>query len=105
MLPRLEISSAPWQPARPDGGPVRQRWLDAHGALVAAGGADANGWWMHWPRLATYVFEGAGTVVAHAAANADPAAVTDSYARGVLPVVLLAREHEALHASAVLHDG
>ena len=91
MLPRLEMSSAPWRPARPDGVPVRQRWLDADGALVAAGGADANGWWMRWPRLATYVFEAGGNVIAHAAPGADPAVVTDSYARGVLPVVLLAR--------------
>jgi hypothetical protein len=60
---------------------------------------------MHWPRLATYVFGAAGDVLAHIAPGQDPAAVTDSYARGVLPVVLLAREHEALHASAVLHDG
>jgi hypothetical protein len=105
MLPRLEIASAPWHPERPDGGPVRQRWLDVEGAVVATGGADADGWWMHWPRLATYVFGAAGDVLAHVAAGADPAAVTDSYARGVLPVVLLAREHEALHASGVLQDG
>jgi hypothetical protein len=105
MLPRLEISSEPWHPARPDGGPVRQRWLDVEGALVATGGADVDGWWMHWPHLATYVFRAAGDVVAHIRAGADRARVTDSYFRGVLPVVLLAREHEALHASGVLHDG
>jgi hypothetical protein len=84
---------------------VRQRWLDVGGALVAAGGANRDGWWMHWPRLATYVFGAEGHVRAHAAPGGNPADISDSYARGVLPVVLLAREHEALHASAVLHGG
>ena len=105
MLPRLEISSAPWRPARPDGGPVRQRWLDVGGALVAAGGANRDGWWMRWPNLATYAFGAEGDVCAHTAARSSPADIADSYARGVLPVVLLAREHEALHASAVLFGG
>jgi hypothetical protein len=84
---------------------VRQRWLDAGGALVAAGGATGDGWWMHWPHLATYVFGAEGHVRAHAAPSSHPADIADSYTRGVLPVVLLAREHEALHASAVLHGG
>jgi hypothetical protein len=105
MLPRLQISSAPWHPARPDGGPVRQRWLDVDGALVAAGGANGDGWWMNWPNLATYAFGAEGDVCAHSTGRSSTADITDSYARGVLPVVLLAREHEALHASAVLYGG
>ena len=105
MLPRLEISSAPWRPARPDGGPVRQRWLDVDGGLVASGGANRDGWWMQWPNLATYAFGTEGDVCAHSAARSNPDDIADSYTRGVLPVVLLAREHEALHASAVLCGG
>lgn len=105
VFPRLEISSASWRPELPGGGPVRQRWLDVNGALVAAGGADRGGWWMHWPHLATYVFRPRGDVFAHPAPGSTPADITDSYTRGVLPVVLLAQEHEALHASGVSHGG
>jgi hypothetical protein len=60
---------------------------------------------MEWPHLATYTFGTAGDVVAHPATGGDPEHISDSYLRGVLPVVLLAREHEALHASAVSCGG
>jgi hypothetical protein len=103
-FPRLHISSDPWHPAQPGGGPVRQRWLDANGSLVATGGADKDGWWMHWPYLATYVFGATGDVLAHPEPASHPEHITDSFARGVLPLVLVAREHEALHASAVSAD-
>jgi hypothetical protein len=81
---------------------VRQRWLDAFGRLVAFGGQSEAGWWMRWPGLGTYTFSTAGPVVVEPQRGTDPARLTDSYLRGVVPVVLLAREHEALHASAVL---
>jgi len=105
VFPAVEISTDAWQPLLPRGGPVRQQWLDVNGALVAAGGADRDGWWMHWPHLATFTFAASGGVMAHASSGSSRETIIDSYTRGVLPVVLLAREHEALHASGVLYRG
>jgi hypothetical protein len=102
--PWLAVSSGVWDPVLPGGGPVRQRWLDVDGALVATGGADRGRWWMHWPALGTYVFGPDGPVVAYPSGGSTRAALHDSFTRGVIPVVMLARGCEALHASAVLTD-
>jgi hypothetical protein len=56
---------------------------------------------MDWPGLATYRFGPFGDVEAYQTPGADPGAIHDSFIRGVLPEVLVAREHEALHGSAV----
>jgi hypothetical protein len=100
----LDVSAGAWHPALPGGGPVRQQWRDADGLLVAIGGADRGRWWMHWPTLGTYVFGPDGPVVAYPSLGSSQAALVDSYTRGVVPVVMLARGCEALHASAVLTD-
>jgi hypothetical protein len=102
VTPRLDVSTSAWHPVLPDGGPVRQHWRDADGSLVATGGADHDGWWMHWPALGTYVFGESGPVVAYPCPGSNRGALLDSYTRGVVPVVMLARGCEALHASAVL---
>jgi hypothetical protein len=102
VTPWLDVSAGVWDPVLPGGGPVRQRWLDVDGALVATGGADRERWWMHWPSLGTYVFGSDGPVVAYPIAGSSHAALQDSFTRGVVPVVMLARGCEALHASAVL---
>jgi hypothetical protein len=101
VTPRLDVSAGVWDPVLPLGGPVRQRWLDVDGALVATGGADRERWWMHWPSLGTYVFGSDGPVVAYPTPGSSHAALQDSFTRGVIPVVMLARGCEALHASAV----
>jgi hypothetical protein len=101
VTPRLDVSAGVWDPVLPLGGPVRQRWLDVDGALVATGGADRERWWMHWPSLGTYVFGTDGPVVAYPTPGSSHAALHDSFTRGVIPVVMLARGCEALHASAV----
>ena len=105
VFPRLEIASAARHQALPVVEPVRQRWLDVNGTLVATGGATLDGWWMNWPYLATYIFGREGDVLAYPASGSNPENITDSFVRGVLPVVLLAREYEALHASAVSSHG
>ena len=105
VFPRLEIASAARHQALPVVEPVRQRWLDVNGTLVATGGATLGGWWMNWPYLATYTFGTEGDVLAYPASGSNPENITDSFVRGVLPVVLLAREYEALHASAVSSHG
>ena len=102
VTPWLEVSAGVWNPVLPGGGPVRQRWLDLDGALVATGGADRERWWMHWPALGTYVFGSDGPVVAYPTPGSCHVALNDSFTRGVIPVVMLARGCEALHASAVL---
>jgi len=60
---------------------------------------------MHWPGLGTYQFGPFGDVDVFPAAGAPAATLQDTFVRGVLPVVLVGRGHEALHASGVLHGG
>ena len=95
--PRLEVVHTREHTA----GPVLQRWLDGHGSLVAVGGTDNQGWWVRWGELATYRFGSTGPVRAQPLASVDEAILHDAFLRGVLPIVLLARGCEALHASAV----
>jgi hypothetical protein len=82
-------------------GPVLQRWLDGAGRLVASGGRDAGSWWMHWTGLGTFSFGLEGPVTVRPAAPGLDDRLADSFVRGVVPVVLLARGYEALHGSAV----
>lgn len=85
--------------------PVEQEWLDVEGRLVAWGGRLGGRWAMHWPGLGTYQFGPVGDVEVFPDPSADRALLQDSFVRGVLPVVLVGRGHEALHASAVLRSG
>jgi hypothetical protein len=57
---------------------------------------------MHWPALGTFHFGADGPVRADAPHHTRREQLQDAYLRGVLPVALLGRECEALHASAVL---
>ena len=101
-MPGLDITvPGPGQPDVPPG-EVRQRWLDHDGRLVATGGRQGNTWWMHWRGLATFRFGDAGPVRAEPVGPGLDDELHDIFARGVMPVVLLAREFEGLHASAVL---
>jgi hypothetical protein len=102
VLPVLDIGPARDRFAADEPpGPVLQQWLDVAGCLVASGGRDARAWWMHWPRLGTYVFASEGPVRAEPRGAGLDATLTDSFVRGVAPIVMLARGHEAFHASAV----
>ena len=102
-VPSLEIErSAAGSGARP--GTVLQQWHDNDGRLIAVGGRSAGGWWMQWPGLATFWFGEAGDVRVETIAAADPLEIQDIFTRGVVPVVMLARGFEALHASAVQDD-
>lgn len=58
---------------------------------------------MHWPGLATFLFDDDGPVRALPARGGLDETIRDSFLRGVTPVVLLARGYEGLHASATLH--
>ncbi len=102
LIPALRVTSA--GAAGPDDRlpPVSQQWLDVDGRLVAWGGRLGNRWAMHWPGLGTYGFGPFGDVDVFPAAGASPAVLRDTFVRGVLPVVLVGRGHEALHASGVL---
>jgi hypothetical protein len=57
---------------------------------------------MHWPGLGTFHFGEHGPVALDAAPGSRQEDLEDSFRRGVLPVALLGREYEALHASALL---
>lgn len=100
-LPRLEVSE-PETPGTDAPGPVLQRWEDNDGRVVATGGPSGDGWWMRWSGLATYWFGEAGNVRAEPMRPGLDPEVRDIFTRAVVPVVLLARGFEALHASAVL---
>ena len=105
MLPRLRFlrprGAPPGRTADPSGSGGLM-WTEhssrPEGRTGTAGGCSGRTW-----RRTHSVRQ--GDVCAHTAARSSPADIADSYARGVLPVVLLAREHEALHASAVLFGG
>jgi hypothetical protein len=86
--------------------PIRQQWRDPHGTLIASGGTRGDQCWMFWPTVGTYVFDAsASDVVVHPLAGTPAGEIEDTFVRGVLPAVFLAREYEALHASAVLIQG
>jgi hypothetical protein len=101
-IPILDLRLAARGTSAAPNEPVRQQWFDADGRLVASGGAEPGGWWMHWPGLGTFHFSAHGPVVVDAHPDRRRADVEDSFLRGVLPVALLGREYEALHASALL---
>lgn len=82
-------------------GAPHQTWRDNEGRLVATGGFDGRLWWMHWDGLATFFFLDAGPVTATPVGSHSDAEIRDIFVRGVLPVVMLARGCEALHASAI----
>jgi hypothetical protein len=101
-LPDLEVRSA--RPAADTAqypGVRRQEWFDTEGRLAAFGGGTATTWWMHWPQLGTFQFSSEGPVIAHPEPDVRPSDLRDTFERHVLPFVLIGREHEALHASAV----
>ena len=83
-------------------GAVLQQWLDHEGRLIATGGRRGDTWWMRWQTLATFWFSDSGAVRAEPIRNGLEPELRDSFVRGVIPVVLLARGYEALHASAVV---
>jgi hypothetical protein len=91
--PRVRATSAILEPA--------QAWHDGIGRLVARGGSHDGRWWMEWPGLGTFTFGKDGPVAVHPVAPGLEPRIRDSFLRGVLPVVLLGRGFEALHASAV----
>jgi hypothetical protein len=98
-LPALDIGSP--GPDRPSSA-VQQQWLDHEGRLIATGGRLGDAWWMHWRGLATFWFGDAGPVRAEPVRPELDDDLRDIFFRGVVPVVLLARGFEALHASAVV---
>jgi hypothetical protein len=99
-VPSLDIEGSRTG-AETEPGDVLQRWHDNEGRLIATGGRDGHGWWMHWRGLATFRFGEVGDVRVEMFRNGLDQEVQDVFVRGVVPVVLLARGFEGLHASAV----
>src|SRR3954453_4998800 len=100
VLPALDIGAAR-APGSRDFGRVLQTWHDGEGRVVAHGGHDRGSWGMDWPGLGLFTFGPDGPVpVLPVVAGLDDR-LRDSFTRGVIPVVLLSRGFEALHASAV----
>ena len=106
-LPHLEVlSTRPAADTDQYPGVRRQEWFDTEGRLAAFGGGTTTNWWIHWPHLGTFQFSSDGPVIAHPEPGARLSDLQESFARSVLPFVLIGRDHEALHASAVAHaDG
>ena len=101
-LPHLEVRTGGRVIDAPPA-PVQQHWRDIDGRLVATGGRVDKRWWMHWPGLATFWFDESDRVLAEPVRSGLERMVHDIFLRGVVPVVLLSRGFEALHASAVVH--
>jgi hypothetical protein len=101
-LPHLEIDPGGRVVDAPPA-PVRQHWRDIDGRLVATGGRINDAWWMHWAGLGTFWFDDSDRVRAEPVRSGLESTLHDIFLRGVVPVVLLSRGFEALHASAVLH--
>jgi len=104
-IPDLDIAPHGADPGVWPPGAVMQRWLDNDGRLVATGGRLRGCWWMHWRGLATFWFEEDGAVRAEPAQGAIESQLRDIFVRGVVPVVMLARGFEGLHAGALLEPG
>ena len=101
-IPELVIDHQPGELGRgASRGVPDQTWHDNDGRLVATGGLDGYVWWMHWPGLATFSFRDAGPVTAAPVSHHKDVEIRDIFVRGVVPVVMLARGCEALHASAI----
>jgi hypothetical protein len=100
-VPRLEICSAdgPDRAAPPDA----EVW-PVGGGRVLASAYDRAGWhWLELPGLTTFRFdEGGERVAAMPRPGVRPDTVAEAYRHSALPLVLQARGHEALHASAVV---
>jgi hypothetical protein len=78
-------------------------WRDIVGRPCAYGHTVGGLHWIHWPRLASYCFDGSGTeVIAVPTTSSREDAVVDTFHRMVLPLALQIRGREALHASAVM---
>ena len=101
-IPRLQIGMPDPVRAQVSPGTVLQQWLDHEGRLIATGGRSGDTWWMRWQALATFWFSDSGAVRAEPVRNGLEPELRDSFVRGVMPVVLLARGCEALHASAIV---
>jgi hypothetical protein len=103
-IPSLRVAApvtGRFPPASDDG--IRQYWRDPHGTLIASGGSNGDQCWMFWPTVGTFLFDHTTSeIVAHPLVGTTASEIDDTFVRGVLPVAFLAREHEALHASAVL---
>jgi hypothetical protein len=79
-----------------------QVWAMPDGETCALGYRLDGHYWMEWPDFATFRFHPAQTsVTAFVQAGISREAVDDVWRRGVLPLVLVTRGLEGLHASAV----
>jgi len=78
-------------------------WRDAAGRIVARCRAEDGRYWLELPGVATFRFNGENArVVAAPCPGIAPDALPRAYRHSALPLVLHARGHEVLHASAVL---
>ena len=79
-----------------------QVWNMPAGEASVLGYRLGGDYWMEWPGFATFQFHPArSTVTAFVRPGVPASAVEDVWRRGVLPLVLVTRGLEALHASAV----
>jgi hypothetical protein len=106
IIPRLQHAPAGTVPPDAHDWHVRQEWRDPRGTLLAYGGLEEGRCWMHWPTAGTFCFPpGTGGVTLYRSPGASDDDIHDTFLRGVLPVVFIARGYEALHASAVSLNG
>jgi hypothetical protein len=80
-----------------------QVWRGAAGEVFARGFAAGGRWWMRWPGVGTFVFDAPERDTQLVPEQGLPRELLeDAFRRGAVPVALLQREHEVLHASGIL---
>src|SRR5262245_52695473 len=78
-------------------------WRDRSGRVVARCRGAHGRYWMELPAVATFRFDGeSARVEAAPRPGIAPDALSAAYRHSALPLVLHARGHEVLHASAAL---
>jgi hypothetical protein len=80
-----------------------QIWRGTGDEEFARGYAAGARWWMRWPGVGTFVFDAPARDTQLVPEHGRPREILeDAFRRGAAPVALLQREHEVLHASAIL---
>lgn len=108
-IPGLIITNGAAEiPGLPDPPPPNiEVWYEQDGNVCAYGSIEGEGYFMHFPNLASYCYEkGTGIVKAIPHPTVRRELIIDAYHRSVLPMMLQVLGVEVLHASAVLtHRG
>lgn len=79
-----------------------QIWRGRDNGALASGYEAEGCWWIRWPGVGTFLLDpGCPTTQLAPEPGVQADVCADAFRRGVVPLALLQRDHEVLHASAV----